>query len=130
MLLCSLCYLLRVVPYSSVFMSSAWVLDPASVLLVGASPALWLLSDYVLNSCVLNNSVMLLLFSTSNYFSLFCAPKGLPACMTLLLLPSTRFQPSGSGVAPLLRGACEALPLPVRWYDCDNGGVWIWGEVG
>jgi hypothetical protein len=105
------------------------VLNLASVLLVGALPALWLLLDYVLNNCVLNNFIILLLFSILNYFSLFYALKGFPAYITLLLLLSTRFQPSGSGVTPLLRGACEALPLPMRWYDCDNGGVWIWGEV-
>jgi len=40
-LLCGLYYLLRIVPYTSVSISPVWVLDPASVLLIGAPPALW-----------------------------------------------------------------------------------------
>jgi hypothetical protein len=90
------------------------VLNFVSVLLVSALSALWLLLNYVLNNCVLNNSVIFLLFSTSNYFDLFCAPKDFSVYMTFFFLLFTRFQSSGSGVTPLLRGACEALPLFIR----------------
>jgi hypothetical protein len=112
---------LRVVSYSSISIFPVWVFGTATMLFTGAPPALWLLLD-----CVPNSSVMLLLFDNGlSDFGLFSAPKGLLAYVVLLLLPSTRFQPSGSGVSSLLRSACEALPLPIKSYNggCDNAGV-------
>ena len=115
---------LRIIPYTFISISPSpapvCVLNLAFILLICAPLAFILLSG-----CVLNRSVMLLLFNTSNYLGLFSVPKGLPAYTVLLLLPFIRFQPSGSGVTPLLRVVCVVLPLPVKLYssDCDGIGI-------